>query len=191
MRDCRACNPYVSLPCKWVFLLLIKLQNSTNYSEDFQRLWLTNHNCLLFLKAVASCFGNNVSYIRCQRIFKTTLYETSLCCLVLNRMGWMETITQRGNLWEQLQLVPPIIFLLLFFIWITENKTLPKQANKLLKLLRSREYYPDEFIECRTKKDTWVRNTNPQKTTNKQTKTNPYKIHHFGLRLFWGSVSNF
>lgn len=102
LRGCRACSScsYVSLLCKWVFLLLIKLQNSTNYSEDFQQLWWINHNCSLFLKAVASCFGNNVSYTSCQRIFKTTLHETSLCCLVLNCMGWMQTITQSGIISE-------------------------------------------------------------------------------------------
>lgn len=136
MRDCRACSSwsYVSLPCKWVFLLLIKLQNSTNYSEDFQQLWLINHNCLLFLNAVASCFGNNVNYTRCQRIFKTTLYETSLCCLVISCMGClMETIRQTdivsGS--NSSQFHQTILFLLLFLTLITENKTLSKQANKL------------------------------------------------------------
>lgn len=102
VRGCRACSScsYVSLPWKWVFLLLIKLQNSTNYSEDFQQLWWINHDCLLFLKAVASCFGNVVSYTSCQRIFETTQHETSLCCSVLNCMGWMETLTQSGIISE-------------------------------------------------------------------------------------------
>lgn len=74
-RHRRACSSwsYISLPYTWVFLLLIKLQNSTNYAEDFQQLLLINHNCLLYLKAVAFCFGNKVS-IRCQGIFKTTPY---------------------------------------------------------------------------------------------------------------------
>lgn len=92
------------------------------------------------------------------------------------------------SFWEQFQPVPPIIFLLLFLTLITENKTLPKQANKLevyiyhdnhnkgylvwrlVKKLRSRQHYPDKFIAGGTGKDTSVRNTDPPKHSNQTNK---------------------
>lgn len=37
------------------------------------------------------------------------------------------------------------------------------------KLLRSRQHYPDKFIEGGMEKDTWVKNTDPKIPNNKQT----------------------